>query len=137
MFTVEIPTPPSLNNIYVNAGKKRIKSDEYAAWKREAAWTIAAQVPAALAIRGPIHVRLELPRDLAGDCDNRIKPALDSLVASGRIDDDRNVELVMAHRCRDDDKSILIVWSAKEDAFNWQPVGEAAKRGVSQIERVA
>lgn len=88
MFTVEIPTPPSLNNIYVNK-KPRLS-----------------------------------------------KPALDSLVASGRIDDDRNVELVMAHRCREDGRSILIVWSAKEDAYNWQPVGEAAKGVTSRIERV-
>lgn len=137
MFTVEIATPPSLNNIYRNAGKRRIKTADYDAWKQATAWEIAKAVPATKTIRGPVHVRLELPRHLAGDCDNRIKPSLDALVASSRIDDDRNVEMVQAHRCRDDGRSILIVWSATEDTSNWQPVGDAAKRVVSKLTRVA
>ncbi len=98
-FTVEIPVPPSLNNIYFNVGKRRAKTDDYDKWKTAAAWTIAAGVMAKHAIHGPVSVRLYLPLDTKGDCDNRLKASLDALVASGRIDDDRNVQYASVERC--------------------------------------
>lgn len=106
-FDVEIPVPPSLNNIYENlsphksrkTGKVitgRRKSNEYEAWKIAAAWEIARAVPAEKRIAGPVTVAILLPEKMRGDIDNRIKGALDALVASGRIDDDRNVVQVTA-----------------------------------------
>lgn len=123
-FTVEIPIPPSLNNIYANAGKRRVKTQSFAAWKREAAWTIRFKVPASQAVRGAIRVRLELPTNTAGDCDNRLKAAIDALVASGRIDDDRNVQKVEAERCLVGDRAVLIV--APHKPFAVLAVGKAA-----------
>lgn len=99
-FTVDIPVPPSLNNIYFNVDSGgRSKTRAYSEWKDAASWTIAAAVMAKHAIHGPVSVRLYLPLDTKGDCDNRLKGCLDALVASGRIDDDRNVQYASVERC--------------------------------------
>jgi Holliday junction resolvase RusA-like endonuclease len=105
-FTVELPMPPSLNNAYENfqarskkTGKmvtRRRKSDDYTAWKNAAALLIRHKVPPDKRIGGPVRVTIDLPTKMRGDVDNRIKPILDALVVSGRIDDDRNVESISA-----------------------------------------
>ena len=100
-FDVEIPIPPSMNNAYFNLakGKGRAKTSDYKAWKNNTAKEIQMRVPAALRIGGPVSVSILLPSKMPGDVDNRIKGVLDALVASGRIDDDRNVvkEIGRAH----------------------------------------
>ena len=118
MFSVEIPFPPSLNNAYANApGKGRRSTKSTTAWKRSTAWLIRSRIPASQTILGPIHVRLELPRKLRGDADNRIKLALDALVMSGRIDDDRNVDEIWCGRVLDGkDHAVLVVTAAPQYA---------------------
>ena len=99
-FDVELPIPPSMNNAYFNLakGKGRAKTSGYRAWKDNAAKEIQASVPAARRVGGPVSVSILLPSKLPGDVDNRIKGVLDALVASGRIDDDRNVVKVSASK---------------------------------------
>lgn len=99
-FDVEIPIPPSMNNAYFNLakGKGRAKTSDYKAWKDNTAKEIQMRVPAALRIGGPVSVSILLPSKMPGDVDNRIKGVLDALVASGRIDDDRNVVKVSASK---------------------------------------
>lgn len=110
-FSVEIPVPPSLNHAYANApGKGRVKTKSTTAWKRTTAWLIRSRIPASRTISGAIHVRLELPRKMRGDADNRIKLALDALVMSGRIDDDRHVDEIWCGRVLDrSDCAVLTV----------------------------
>lgn len=98
-FDVELPLPPSLNNAYVNVpGRGRVKAKGYSAWQHAAIAQIRVSVPAARRIAGPVSVSILFPAKLRPDLDNLIKPTLDALVASGRIDDDRNVVKVSASK---------------------------------------
>jgi len=94
-FTVTLPLPPPTNNLFVNVpGKGRVKSRRYKAWRRDAILSIFAQVPAPRRIAGAVAVSLCVPATMRGDLDNRLKAALDALVAANRIDDDRNVTAI-------------------------------------------
>lgn len=99
-FDVEIPMPPSLNGAYANvAGVGRVKVTKYRQWRVAAELIIRASIPNAKRIAGKVNVHILLPLKMRGDCDNRIKPVLDALVASDRIDDDRNIQWVSARKC--------------------------------------
>ena len=98
-FTVEISVPPSLNNAYRNIpGKGRVKSADYASWMRDAVQILTLLVPDRNRVPGPVSVSIVLPEKMPGDIDNRVKPILDALVKSGRIDDDRNVHEIYVRR---------------------------------------
>lgn len=87
--------PPSLNNLFLNVKKGRIKSPEYASWQVRAVLQLRKQ--AAWHVPGKIRVRLSFGRrDTRADLDNLIKPVLDLLMAAGRIADDRNVVEIAA-----------------------------------------
>jgi Holliday junction resolvase RusA-like endonuclease len=99
-FDVEIPMPPSLNGAYANMpGVGRVKVTSYRRWQDAAIETIQLCVPERKRISGTVNVHILLPLKMRGDCDNRIKPVLDALVKSGRIDDDRNIQWVSARKC--------------------------------------
>jgi crossover junction endodeoxyribonuclease RusA len=110
-FDFWLPMPPSLNNAYFNAkGRGRVMSKAYRAWKDTAHILICAAVPLFNRIHGPVCVAIALPQKMRGDVDNRIKPILDALVASGRIDDDRNViEVSAGKRLPDKDRAFVSV----------------------------
>lgn len=97
-FTIEIQVPPSINNAFANAAKGRVKTRDYKAWRDSVGWAIKSEVPASKRVAGPFAVWINLPCALAGDIDNRIKPIVDALVASGRVDDDQHMTEV--HVCR-------------------------------------
>lgn len=111
-FTVEIAVPPSANNIYANVAHGRAKTSAYAAWRKGAAFLIRAQVRPSARIGGPVAIEIEMPRGLAGDLDNRLKPSIDCLVASGRIDDDRNVVEIVARKNLERDFARITVRAA-------------------------
>ena len=99
-FDVELPLALSLNGAYANvSGVGRVKVSTYRKWQDAAVALIRVSVPAARKIGGAVNVHILLPSKMAGDADNRIKPVLDALVKSGRIDDDRNVQWVSARKC--------------------------------------
>jgi Holliday junction resolvase RusA-like endonuclease len=83
-----LPFPPSTNNLFRNAGKRRIKTDHYTRWITEAGWTLANQRPTRLS--GPYALALTLhpPTRSARDLDNFIKAVSDLLVAHEVIDGD-------------------------------------------------
>jgi Holliday junction resolvase RusA-like endonuclease len=109
-FSVVLPMPPSLNNIYATVGKRRVKVLAYTDWRHMSALIIAgSRVPY---IGGAISVQIELPIKMRGDIDNRVKPILDALVASKRIDDDRNVVAIYVARTRNAD-DVLVTVSAR------------------------
>ncbi len=113
MFHVELPVPPSVNNAYANSKKGgRYKKPASAKWATDAVQEIWRQVPAGQRIGGPVIVFICLPSDLNGDCDNRIKPILDALVTSRRIDDDRNVLAVTASKTHDKATALVRVSGA-------------------------
>ena len=43
---IELPIPPSVNNLFFNAGGKRIISANYLCWKSDAGWRVRQQKPA-------------------------------------------------------------------------------------------
>lgn len=100
-MNITLPVPPSLNGMYFNApGRGRVKTTAYQAWRNEAVASILAQTQRDPRMGGFISVRINLPTNMRGDIDNRIKPILDALVASGRIDDDRNVQSITVAKTR-------------------------------------
>jgi Holliday junction resolvase RusA-like endonuclease len=94
--------PPSANGMrahFIADGKVRsVKSKTYAAWKKAAAWEIAAARPGK--ITGPYRLYIAVQRDWrsrrAADIDNKIKPVSDALVAAGIVTDDSLAEEVNA-----------------------------------------
>lgn len=94
-----LPFPPSVNNLFVNAGKRgRIKSSRYEIWLHDAGWELKAQRP--IKHKGRVHVTVALcPTDKRPrDADNLLKPCLDLLVKHQVIegDDSRFVRSVTA-----------------------------------------
>lgn len=94
--------PPSANGMrshfIQNGGVRSVKSKTYAAWKKAAAWEIAAARPGR--IEGPYRLYIAVQRDWkskrARDIDNTIKPISDALVAAGIVTDDSLAEEVRA-----------------------------------------
>lgn len=81
--------PPSVNNLFRNAGKKRVPTKEYTAWKQAAGWELVSQRPAK--IEGAYSFRLLVRGHPGGrsDLSNRIKAIEDLLVSHGVVTDDR------------------------------------------------
>jgi len=94
--------PPSANGMrahFIADGKVRsVKSKTYAAWKKAAAWEIAAARPGT--IKGPYRLYIAVQRDWRSkrtrDLDNLLKPCSDALVAAGVVTDDSLAEEVNA-----------------------------------------
>ena len=81
-ISFRIPDPPSLNNIYANFRGGRIKTKAYRKWRKAGAYELAYGQRIGL-VEGLVDVVVYLPKHLQGDCDNRLKPSIDLLVAAG------------------------------------------------------
>lgn len=96
MITVDMPYPPSVNNLFVNVqGKGRRKSKRYEEWSHVAHMEIMAQRPQwrIQHICGPVSISIVLERrGRPIDIDNGAKALIDALVKMKLIDDDRNVQ---------------------------------------------
>lgn len=96
MTTLTLPYPPTANNLYRNAGKKRVKSEGYTAWLTEAGWLVRSQ----RALLVPGRYRLSLiataPDRRARDIDNLVKPVSDLLKKAGVIEEDSLAKSVFA-----------------------------------------
>ena len=88
MTTLTLPWPPSTNNLFRNAGKRRIKTDHYTRWITEAGWTLATQHPPRLSGRYVLGLTLHPPTRAARDLDNFVKAVSDLLVAHEVIEGD-------------------------------------------------
>lgn len=95
-----LPWPPSVNNLYINASHRRVRSPAYRKWQDEAGWHLKAARPGKFT--GPVSITLELcpPDRRRFDLDNKNKAVIDLLVAHGVIegDDSRYVKSTEA-RC--------------------------------------
>ena len=96
--TVELPFPPSANNLFAHgivAGKpRRFPTRRYRLWREEAAWKIArAKIKP---VSGPVEVRIRLypPNNQRRDADNFVKALLDTIVSARVLEDDRYVTKV-------------------------------------------
>ena len=104
---MNLPPPPSVNHAFANAKKGRIKTDAYKSWRDAAAWSIIAQVGSKDRIAGSFALSINLPWNLKGDIDNRIKGIVDALVSSGRVDDDRFMDEL--HVCRASPTNLAVI----------------------------
>jgi len=85
-----IPDPPSLNNIYANRpGGGRFKTAAYKKWRALSAKCVRYIAKAPTDLPMPVDITVHLAKGLRGDCDNRIKPCLDLLVAAGVLPGDQ------------------------------------------------
>lgn len=110
LLRVSLPMPPTTNNLFVNAGKRRIVSPEYDAWRWEARQAVAdwpdlsqyAAVPwaATIAVYG-------LPR--GSDLDNRIKATLDLIASLTGLHDDYNDEIAAIRTTKGKRRLVAIV----------------------------
>lgn len=84
-FTVELPKPLSVNNLFATYNNRRIPTREYKAWRNEAAQMLMAQ--RARCAVGPVEITITV-QESRGDLDNRLKCCIDALVENGIIDGD-------------------------------------------------
>lgn len=84
---LKLPTPPSVNNLTFNAGKRRPRTTIYKAWITKAGKELAAQRIGA--ISGPVNLKYVCPENARRDLGNYEKPMTDLLVAHAIIDGDR------------------------------------------------
>lgn len=99
MIELDLPIPPTTNNLFVNAGKRRFISPVYEAWRKEAWISLPKALPKM--ISGPFRFRLLLPSNMRGDVDNRIKAAMDFCVSWALCMDDRHAVAVSAEKSAD------------------------------------
>lgn len=84
--SVELPIPPSTNNLFFTKGRKRIKTQEYRDWTERALPILRGLKP----VPGPVIVvvrvlgKINAQRDL----DNFLKPIGDAMKAAGAFPDD-------------------------------------------------
>jgi Holliday junction resolvase RusA-like endonuclease len=91
LTTLTLPFPPSVNNLFINRGKKRIRSPGYSAWSDLAGYQINRQKP--LPVIGPVKLVYEFQEgqdNRRRDIDNLAKPVNDILVEHGIIEADDN-----------------------------------------------
>lgn len=105
---IVLPIPPSLNSSYTNVpGRGRVPTAALRQWKCDAGWRLNIQRPRK--ISGPYRFAIYLPARMAGDVDNRIKAALDLLVARGVTDDDKHAQSTIAERSEAVDRGQCLI----------------------------
>ncbi len=82
----QLPRPPSVNGLFVNAGRFRVKSPAYRMWIEQAERHLLIQ--RVVRIPGPVHISLVIEDCGRGDLDNLYKSVSDLLVKHGVIEDD-------------------------------------------------
>lgn len=82
-----LPTPPSVNNLFINVrGRGRVPSARYADWRRRATAELWGQPMQNFA--GPVEVKIVAEDAGRTDLDNFAKGVLDFLVHHRFIEDD-------------------------------------------------
>ncbi len=84
-FTLDLPIPPSVNNMFPGRAG-RFKSKQYRAWILAAGWELKMQK--VWPVSGAYALTLELPENMRGDVDNRLKGISDLLVSHRLTPDD-------------------------------------------------
>lgn len=86
--TLQIPYPPTANNLFFNAGKRRVKTKAYDAWLAEALAVLREQRPRPVSGSYRLAVVVDRPDRRARDVTNLEKAISDALVKAGVIEDD-------------------------------------------------
>lgn len=86
--TLQIPYPPTANNLFFNAGKRRVKTKAYDAWLAEALAVLRAQRPRTVSGSYRLTIIATRPDKRRRDVANLEKPIGDALVKAGIVEDD-------------------------------------------------
>lgn len=90
-----LPFPPTTNNLFFNAGKRRVRTKGYDAWIAEALAALSLQKPQA--VSGPYRLTIvaNRPDRRRRDLGNLEKPLSDLLVKAGLVADDCDAQRIM------------------------------------------
>lgn len=92
-FTLTLPLPTSVNQLYIGKGKTKRLHPNAAGWKNEAGWRINEARAAGKYKPLPSNIwywtDILLPRNHLGDSDNRLKVLHDLLHEMGATPDDK------------------------------------------------
>jgi crossover junction endodeoxyribonuclease RusA len=108
---VELPPPPSSNNLFLSRGRRRVRTPRYRAWQEAAGWQLLVQRPGR--ITGPWQADITLPSGVRGDIDNRVKAILDLLVAHRIVADDKFCQRVSIEKTDETESVLITVRAAK------------------------
>lgn len=86
MIVLNLPIPVSVNALFFNAKKGRVRTDKYNAWRTEAGWMLKEQRQKP--IPGPVALALEVKDEGRFDLSNMMKSVEDLLVLHGMIEGD-------------------------------------------------
>ena len=91
MIRLTLPIPPSANELFMNnkTGHGRRVAPKYTEWRWHALVALKGHVYDAIET-GKWRMTLRLPRNMRGDCSNRIKAVEDFVVAHKVTPDDRH-----------------------------------------------
>lgn len=94
MIRLELPFPPTVNNLFINAakGRGRFPSPQYKLWRKIAGEMILAQGRHSIRGRVTLSIAIARPDRRRRDISNLIKAVEDLLVEMGVIEDDSLVE---------------------------------------------
>jgi crossover junction endodeoxyribonuclease RusA len=96
MIVVQLPYPPSTNDIWVRTKRGMRKSDGYSAWLKEAGWMLKQQKAGSVPGKYKLTIEAVRPDKRRRDVDNLIKSVSDALQAFGVVVDDSLCEFVSA-----------------------------------------
>lgn len=91
--------PISINSCWQG---RRFKTKEYAEWRKESMYLIKKLKPETVDAVCTVQLTFHCSKNFKRvDIDNMIKPALDSIVDSGAIKDDRFIEKLVVDKVKD------------------------------------
>jgi Holliday junction resolvase RusA-like endonuclease len=91
-ITLDLPFPPSVNNLFANSSAGRFTTQQYRDWQTAAAWRLLADKPGR--VPGPVKITLVYEeKNGRRDLDNLLKAVLDLLVKHNVIDGDHRTVL--------------------------------------------
>jgi crossover junction endodeoxyribonuclease RusA len=88
--TFYLPIPPSVNNLFFNSKRGRVKTPKYTAWLAEAGWKLNFQRAKPMQGQALVYISICRP-NMRSDLDNRTKALLDLIVSQQIIRDDRDI----------------------------------------------
>jgi Holliday junction resolvase RusA-like endonuclease len=114
MIRYELPYPPSVNGLFFNATKGRVKTDAYKAWRRDAGNLILVQ--GRKHMRGPVSLSIAIvrPDKRKRDLSNTIKAIEDLLVEMQIIDDDSLVQRISIAWVGSGSPCVVLIQQAEE-----------------------
>jgi crossover junction endodeoxyribonuclease RusA len=97
MRWIALELPPSGNNLFMTAGRRRILAPRYREWRDRAVGAVLA-ASVGERIRGPyaMHIQAGRPDNRKRDLDNLLKAVGDALVRGGAVADDSDCQAIEA-----------------------------------------